>query len=79
MFYGQREGKPCPLNFVMNQVSSYIKDILCIGVMLLTFNVRKKKHKTSLQFVSSEKFFGEVTRTARPREIDYEIEFIHGA
>ena len=79
MFYGQREGKPCPLNSIMNQVSSYIKDILCIGVILITFNLRKKKQKASLQFVSSEKFFGEVTRTARPREIDYEIEFIPGA
>ena len=78
MFYGQREGKHCPLNSVMNQVSSYIKDILCIGVILITFNLRKKKQKASLQFVSSEKFSGKVTETAPLREIDNEIEFIHG-
>ena len=79
MFHGQREQKPYPLNTVIKQVSSYFKDILCIGVMLLTFNLRKKKQKTSPQFVSSEKFSGKVTGTAPPREIDYEIEFIPGA
>jgi len=40
--------KPYSLNTVIKQVSSYVKDILCIGVMLLTFNLRKKKQKTSL-------------------------------
>jgi len=74
MFYGQREEKPYPLNFVMKP-----SELLCqgyIGVMLLTFNLRKKKQKASLQFVSSEKFSGKVTGTAMLREIDYEIKLI---
>ena len=30
-------------------MSSYVKDILCINVMLLTFNPRKKKQKTAYE------------------------------
>jgi len=29
-------------------MSSYVKDILCISVMLITFNRRNKKQKISL-------------------------------
>ena len=43
MFHGQGKEKSCPLNSVVKPISSYVKDILCIGVMLVTFNRRKKK------------------------------------
>ena len=79
MFYSQREEKSCPLDSVMKP-----SELLCQGYIVhwcsaINIQPKEEKVKDIPIVVSSEKFSEKVTRTAPPREIDFEIEFIPSA